>query len=263
MGINTPDYINGYFNPGAFSGQYGRTVMKSYSVVLVSADAEWKAVQNYFPTYRFQSSPYGEWFTHRYKINPKVRKTVIFFHGGWGKVAAGSSTQYVISRWHPQMIINLGTCGGFEGMIEKGEIILVQKTVIYDIYEQMGDPKQHNLYYQTEINTSWIKMPLPIEVRPSIMMSADRDLFYDDIKMLSEEYQAIAGDWESGAIAWVASRNKTPLLILRAVTDIVSSAGGEAYNGNEAIYIRNTATMMERLLDSLPGWMDMFYQSEE
>ena len=48
---------------------------------------------------------------------------IVFFQGGWGKISAAASTQHVIDRWHPALIINLGTCGGFKGHIEKGMFI--------------------------------------------------------------------------------------------------------------------------------------------
>ena len=47
--------------------------------------------------------------------------------------------QYVIDKYSPDLIVNLGTCGGFEGVVEQGEIILVDKTYVYDIVELMGD----------------------------------------------------------------------------------------------------------------------------
>jgi adenosylhomocysteine nucleosidase len=56
---------------------------------------------------------------------PGLLDPVIFLHGGWGKVSAAASTQFAIYTWHPRIVINLGTCGGFEGEIARGEIILV------------------------------------------------------------------------------------------------------------------------------------------
>ena len=64
----------------------------------------------------------------------------------------------------------------------------------------------------------------------------------------------MAGDWESGAIAWVAARNQTPCLILRGVTDLVGSDGGEAYN-NIALFAENTGLMIQSLIDALPSWL--------
>jgi adenosylhomocysteine nucleosidase len=121
--------------------------MRQSFVSIISADAEWREVQKYFPECKLKRSPYGQWFSYKYNNQSHFNDTVIFIHGGWGKVAASGSTQYVISQWEPRLIINLGTCGGFEGMINKGEIILVTKTIIYDIFEQMGNSEEHIKYY--------------------------------------------------------------------------------------------------------------------
>jgi len=224
-------------------------------VILISANAEWRVVSDYFIDAIINPTPFGDCFSYYYKSVPGLTKPVIFFHGGWGKVAAAASTQYTIDRWHPHLIINLGTCGGFKGEISSREVVLVEKTVIYDIFEQMGDPDEHIQRFTTELDTSWISEPFPIPVIRSLLVSGDRDLFADDIPMLKRKYGAIAGDWESGAIAWVASKNRTRCLILRGVTDLVGSTGGEAYNGNVSHYYKNTELVMYKLLDSLPGWL--------
>lgn len=170
-------------------------------------------------------------------------------------MAAAASTQFTIDEWHPRLIVNLGTCGGFEKEISRGEIILVEKTIIYDIYEQMGDPDEHIQYYATDLDITWITQPYPIPVIRSVLVSGDRDLFSDDIPMLKAKYGARAGDWESGAIAWVSGKNHTPCLILRGVTDLVGGQGGEAYEGNVSNYYKNTDIVMKKLLNSLPGWL--------
>ena len=86
-------------------------------------------------------------------------------------------------------------------------------------------------------------------------MSADRDLRPADITRLREKYHAIAGDWETGAIAYTCARNKQKLLILRGVSDLVSPAGAEAY-GNEKVFVQGTEVVMKKLLGELPLWME-------
>jgi adenosylhomocysteine nucleosidase len=229
--------------------------LNQHFVVLISADAEWRVVRKIFTASVINRTPYGEWFSHQYGPLNGLIKPVIFMHGGWGKVAASGSTQYAIGKWHPQRIINLGTCGGFKGEISSGEIILVEKTVIYDIYEQMGDPDEHIHEYMTEIDNSWISLPYPTPVRRLLLVSGDRDLIISEIPMLKAKYGAIAGDWESGAIAWVSHKNQTPCLILRGVTDLVGGEGGEAYNGNVRYYYKNTELVMKMLIEALPRWL--------
>ncbi len=229
-------------------------------VIIISDDAEWKVIKGLYPECKPAVTPYGMWFSKFYSGYPFIEKPLIFFHGGWGKVAAAGSTQYAIDRWHPRMIVNLGTCGGFKGYIGRDEVILVEKTIIYDIYEQMGDPEEHIQFYMTQLDNTWVEEPLPIKVIRNVLVSGDRDLFWKDVPNLKARYGAVAGDWESGAIAWVASKNHTQCFILRGVTDLVSENGGEAYDGNVEYYYENTFSIMTRLAETLPLWLVNYYR---
>jgi len=228
-------------------------------VVLISANIEWRAMQAIFPNMEQHISPMGEWFILPVRINAQF-EPVIFFHGGWGKISAAASTQYCIDRWTPQLLVNLGTCGGFEGKIEKGAVVLVERTLVYDIIEQMGDYDEHIAHYSTSIDLSWLDAAYPQGQYPqpvvrSLLVSADRDLLVEDIPHLIDRYGAVAGDWESGSIAWVAQRNHTRCLILRGVTDLVGSAGGEAYQGNIQVFENNAAAILANLVERLPEWV--------
>ncbi len=222
--------------------------------VLISASAEWRVVQQVFEGARREASPFGEWFTTRLPGQPDG-EPLLFFQGGWGKIAAASSTQYVIDRWRPQLLLNLGTCGGFEGAIERHSTVLATRTVVYDIVEQMGDHAEAIAHYTTDLSLSAESGRLPdAGVCRTVLVSADRDILPGDIAYSRAQFSAVAADWESGAIAWVAQRNHVPCMILRRVTDLVGEAGGEAY-GNVETYRRATQTVMRGLLDALPVWI--------
>lgn len=179
-----------------------------------------------------------------------------FVHGGWGKISAAASTQYAISNFAPDLVINLGTCGGFEGEIQRGTILLLKRTLVYDILEQMGDYDEHIAHYTTEIDLSWLgAFPLPAGYQHGFLISGDKDLVVDDIGWLKSKFGAYAGDWESGAIAWVAQRNSIPVLIFRAVSDLVGPGGGEAY-GNIDLFQANTRLIMAKLIEDLPYWLE-------
>jgi len=221
---------------------------KPKAVVIISADAEWEAIHQIFPQAEYQKSPFGEWFDHDNRLG------VIIFQGGWGKISAAASAQFVIDRWKPELLVNLGTCGGFEGEIERGTIILADSTAVYDMIEQMDDDLPFMAFYQSSIDLSWLSEPYPMPVKRTLLVSGDRDLVVEEIPALIERYGAVAGDWESGAIAWVAARNDIRLLILRGVTDLVGSAGGEAY-GDYARFKKAASEIMGQLIASLPLWL--------
>jgi adenosylhomocysteine nucleosidase len=212
--------------------------------VLVSANAEWKAVKSAFPNVHIDNSPYGEYFFEQVD-----EEKVLFCHGGWGKVAAAASTQYVIDHFNPEYLINIGTCGGIEGRIRRFDVVAPDRVVIYDIHEAMGDDPRQGV-------TTELEMPaqFPTACVRTTLYSADRDLTPARLREIEDQYRPVVVDWESGAIAWVAKRNGTPLLILRGVSDLVSLEEAEA-QGNEALFEANAARIMQGLIRDLSKWM--------
>jgi adenosylhomocysteine nucleosidase len=217
-------------------------------VVLVSAITEWVAVKATLTPGRTQATPYGECFTTTLK-----GQEFIFFHAGWGKTASAGAMQYVIDHFSPDLVVNLGTCGGFDGEVELDDIILVRRTFIYDIVELMGDFGAVPDYYASNLDLGWLPEPYPHSVRCGTLASADSDLPPERISQLKAQ-GAIAADWESAALAWVARKNGARLLILRAVSDLVSEDGGEAYD-NIGLFKERTQGIMCRLIEQLPDWI--------
>src|SRR6267154_665502 len=213
--------------------------------VIISANIEWKATKQLFPGEAFFKSPWGEYFFKEFE-----KERVLVFQEGWGKVAAAGATQYVIDQFDPEVLINLGTCGGFEGDVERNDIILADRTIIYDIAEAMGDSKEAIADYSTAIDLRWLGKNYPATVRKTLLVSADKDLKTDEINNLRKEYQAVAGDWESGAIAYTANKNNKKILILRGVTDLVGTQKAEAY-GNIHLFEERTEVIMKKLFDEL------------
>ncbi len=221
----------------------------TFAVVLISAGAEWRVVRDFYPDVRVQISPFGEFFEYSGAGRP-----LVFLHGGWGKISAAASAQYAIQRGSPFLLIILGTCGGFDGVIDRGKVILVEQTLVYDIIEQMGDPQAAIQHYTVDLDLSWLREPFPQVVRRGRLVSADCDICPSDIPLLVDQYAAFAADWESGAIAWVARQNDVRCLILRGVSDLVSANGGEAYNAVE-VFHHGTRLVIEPMLQALPGWL--------
>jgi adenosylhomocysteine nucleosidase len=216
-------------------------------VVLISANAEWEAVKPLFPEAPSMHTPFGE------SLNLTLDTShLTLVHSGWGKVSSAAVMQYVIDHHSADLIVNLGTCGGFEGCVNQGDVILVEKTFVYDILELMeeGDISP---FYASTLDLSWLAGPDPFPVRRGTLASADSDLLPEKISFLKSK-GAIAADWESAALAWVAQKNNARLLILRAVSDIVHKQGSDAYNNYE-VFKERTREIMKQLFDQLPGWL--------
>jgi len=217
-------------------------------VILISAITEWVAVKEVLVPSNLQATPYGECFDATIGT-----WSATFFHAGWGKAASAGGVQYVIDHYSPDVTINLGTCGGFAGEVELEDIVLVERTFVYDIVELMGDFGSVPDYYASTLDLSWLPEPYPHPVRRGTLASADSDLPPEKISQLKAQ-GAIAADWESAALAWVAQKNGARLLILRAVSDLVNEQGGEAYDNIE-LFKERTKGIIRRLIEQLPEWI--------
>ena len=221
------------------------------TVAMISANAEWQVIVAHAPGAAVHATPYGDWLEQ-----PLAGQRVIFFHGGYGKENAAGSTQYAIDRWHPRLIINLGTCGAFGHDLHVGDVVLAKTTTIYDIYEAMGDADETIAEFRTQLDVSQWPSRLASRVHVEPLVSADRDLIPAEVAQLRTKYAAGAGDWESGAIAYVAAKNHTRAVILRGVTDVLDENQPSPTTGNLELWQRETAKIMTALLalagDALP-----------
>ena len=216
-------------------------------VVIVSADAEWASTRKVLAPANVGVSPYGEYFTVDVD-----GESILIVHGGWGKISAAASAEYAIATWQPQVLVNLGTCGGIAGRVQPGDKLLVTRTLAYDIHEAMGDSDAAIGAYTTEIDHAWLGDDFPVTVRRSLLVSGDRDLIPADVPHIVDRYGAIAADWESAAIAYVARRRRTPVLILRAVSDLVDAARNEAEAiGNLPLFHERCDAVMQSLFEDL------------
>ena len=215
--------------------------------VLISASSEWEGLRPTFPEANILHYPYGEYFQAAAAEFP-----VTFFHTGWGKTASAGGLQYILDHVEPDLVVNLGTCGGFPETVQAGDVILVERAFIYDIVELM-DLTDVLDFYACSLDLSWLAEPYPLPVRRGLIASADGDLLPEKIPFLKSK-GAIAADWESASLAWVAHKNNAHLLILRMVSDMVSAEGGEVY-GNLESYKERATAIMKLLVNQLPAWL--------
>ena len=223
-------------------------------VIQICSDSEWKSTKSILkrkghPLFR---QPFGEWFSY-----PTCRQEWIFFQSGAGKTRAAAACQFAHDRWHPNGIINLGTCGGVAEEILKGDIILADRTVQYDCIIRFG--KSRGFPYEemvSKIDTCWVDTGQVSRrfVRGTIA-TGDQDLDGQTRKRLQEKsrlgrWNILGANWESGAIAKVAEWNRVRCLILRGVSDIPEphAAGPDVQSAD---YEKNTPLIMEYLLEMM------------
>jgi adenosylhomocysteine nucleosidase len=217
------------------------------TIILVCSDTEWDSITENFKNTEFHFSPFGKWFIHP-DLEPATNK-VIWFKSGWGKIGSAGATQYVIDTWKPDLIINIGTCGGIAGHAGLHQLLLVEKTVVYDLIDHIGKAGTSIADFTNEIELSWLKDQNILNLPSVVMATADQDVSPERITELYSKYNAIAGDWESGAIASICRQNKTRVLIIRGVSDIISATGNPAYKEDELEFREGVNIVMPKLMN--------------
>lgn len=224
-------------------------------VIMINAEVEWRVALGY---YGVESSGTGPYASFRQSINDSDRiHPVVFVYSGSGKIAAAAASQFAVDRWSPSLLVNVGTCGGFDGDVAEGDVILVQRTAVYDICEQSGGQQNMEARFTTDLKLPWQVPPFPMNAKPGIIVSADRDLVPAEIPDLRESFGAVAADWESASIAYVVRTiNKIDCLILRSVSDVVGHAGSLIYESN-TVFEHQVRKVLPPLLETLPEWLKM------
>ncbi|BDA77360.1 hypothetical protein LPTSP3_g02900 [Leptospira kobayashii] len=235
------------------------SISKPATLILVSAESEWNSVKKILniDSKVILHSPYGEYFSYTLKNKSGDDKTILFLQGGWGKIDSAASTQWAITKFSPASVINLGTAGGFIGKIKEGEILYVNRTIVYDIIERMGDSEEAIRDYTTDIKSSQdlAKSNQIAGLKSGAILSADQDIDPKHLQFLMNKYHALAGDWESGSIARICSKNQVPIIILRGITDVVDPNRGSRTYGNLPDFQKQTEMIMTKELNLLSEFL--------
>lgn len=160
-------------------------------------------------------------------------KKVVMTECGIGKVNAAMSTQVMIDKYSPDVIINSGIAGSISRTLKIGDIVISKDCVQHDFDgTQMGDPKGL-IQYNDETR---IDIPVSESVAQKLLDAckdlentnvtlgriATGDIFVAEKEMrsaIANEFDALACEMEGGAVAQVCYRNGVECAVLRCISD--------------------------------------------
>jgi nucleoside phosphorylase len=163
-----------------------------------------------------------------------------------GCEAATLTTELAISRLHPDLLINAGTCGAFRADgAAIGDVYLSQGSVMFHD-RRVGDDggwAEMGLGNYPCIDATEIARALSLKLGKCTTGSS-LDMTDTDLAIMRRNGGQLK-DMEAGAIAYVASLHKTPLLCVKSVTDLCD--GGRA---TEEEFHENLAMASNALKDA-------------
>ena len=206
-------------------------------------------------------------FSDYYILKGKIGKhNVVVTKSGVGKVNAGSTTQYIIDKYHPKYIVNIGLAGSLDKGVYQGDILLADKMVQHDFdtsafgyakgYMSTGKDPDKPTIYTTDANLLE-QYKKRLENNKNIKhvyvgMIATGDSFVSEIQKkeaIKKYFKANAVDMESAAIAQVAQKNNVPVVIIKNISD-TKNDNAEKYAKNEEFYGKELAKIIVQMLSS-------------
>lgn len=167
----------------------------------------------------------GKFVVYDFKFG---ENSIVCVNSGVGEVMAAAATQYLITSFNPDIIINFGVCGTLTSRLPLKSVILINGVVPYDFDTSAVDGTkvgQYGGYPDCVIPTSAeyiekAKKFLPKKVKTVICASADKFVADERKKIyLRRTFGAKVCDMESAGVLITAEAANIPCLIVKAVSD--------------------------------------------
>ena len=139
-----------------------------------------------------------------------------------GSLMAALVAWAAIELLQPDLMINMGTAGGFQSKGAKiGDVYLADKATYHDReFHPIRDAfKKYSVGdYPVCFDEKWVTA---LALKKGIVSSGNRMLLIDADAKQMEKNQAVAKDMEAAAIAEVTELKNIPIIILKSITDLV------------------------------------------
>ena len=166
------------------------------------------------------------------KINGKA---VVLIVSGIGKVGAALSTQAIIDKYSPDLIVNFGTAGGANESVNIISLYLIEKCCQYDF--DLSELDGCSVGFMCDYDRLYYDcLTDKLDFLPKTnLCSADRfSNKISDINVVNS-LKCSLRDMEGAAIAQVCVSNGLPLISLKGVTDTYQNPAKQFYENKKRV----------------------------
>lgn len=207
-------------------------------------------------------------------------REVVLAETGIGKVNAAMTTTLMIDRYHPSELIFSGIAGGVSDRVKPGDIVIGDKVGQHDFGFVSDDGMRIDELVSPTDGKAHPKL-MPCDARllalavaagtkatfsairtsqgeraPQVLTGtiATGDVFVASGKKKAELIKQLAADaveMEGGAVVQVARQLKTPVLVVRSISDMADATAQLDIKQFFAIAAHNSASLVATLVESL------------
>ena len=183
---------------------------------------------------------------------------LIIVNCGAGEIAAASGTQFLISKYGVDLVVNFGVVGGLTEAMAKTKICIVDKVVHYDFDTSPVDNVEVGRYLQypdVYIPATAELIEIATETEPQLLpvVCASGDKFIADEqakRRLHEQFGADICEMEAAGIVLTCNRNNIPCILIKIVSDSIRGGSEEFWE------TKNTAAalcldVLDKIIDKI------------
>ncbi len=178
-------------------------------------------------------------------------KEIVLIITGIGKVSAALSTQFIIDKYNPNVLINFGSVGAVNSNIKIGDYYIVDKCAQFDFDVREIDPVP--LGYIQDYDKVFFENYCPnLTYNKTTLGTSDK--FTSKKEVIDEVINMGCDirDMEGASIAQVCTSNQVNLIILKGVTDVYGSGtDGEQFKENLNKISKGFPSELEKLFNTL------------
>lgn len=196
-----------------------------------------------------------------FKIGKIKNRKCVLVKSGVGKVNAARTTQIMLDNFNIEYVLNVGSAGSINSMLEIGDVVIGKEVVQHDFdITAFG----HSKGYITGVGNSVICDRELVEKFESIIKNmaqkkynikigivATGDIFCTDIEMkdkIRTKFDADVVDMECGAIAQTCYLDEIPFLVIRSVSDTPNGNNASTFDENLKLASKRCANILKEFL---------------
>ena len=164
---------------------------------------------------------------YKYKLE---KYNLFVIHSGAGQIAAAMTTQFLITKFDVDLIVNFGVVGGLTHEMKLTRTCIVESAIHYDFDTSEADGCEVGRY----LDYPSIYIPATkeivnkaMEIEPTLkkVICASGDKFIatkEEKEKLSKLYKADICEMEAASIILTCNKNQIPCLLIKTISDSIS-----------------------------------------
>ena len=181
--------------------------------------------------------------------------TVVAVIGGVGKVNGAITAQELIQEFGVEKLIFTGLAGGLDPSVKIGDVVIGAEILHHDldmkIMENDQFPGMPTDFFRGDPELLELCRGLGDNLRFGRIVTGETFITAKERDGIIERFHPQCVDMESAAVAQVCWFFKTPLLVIRALSDNADEEEDGAYTENGQWTSVSAATVVFRLLEAL------------